>query len=94
MISIDDIYTTDCESIHCSSTGEIGTIKVIDYSEDENGYMKVKFVCGNRALKDYTLKDEMINKLSNMLSVEPEDIYEKIEQILETNKRLEEELKI
>ena len=90
IISIDDIYTTECDSIHCSSTGEIGLVKITNYISDEDGNIKVNFLCGNRALKDYNSKEELIKKLSNMLSVEQKNIYEKIERILDDNKRLEE----
>lgn len=87
-ISIDNINTTECEGIHCSSTGEVGAIKIIDFKENEEGNIEVKFVCGVRALNDYNLKQSIINDIIGILSVREKDLPSKIEAILEENKKL------
>lgn len=83
-ISIDNMDTVPCESIHCSNTGEIGIIKIIDFNRDENGEIELKFVCGSRALKDYSVKNDIVNKLTDMLNIKDKDLVTEIECMLET----------
>lgn len=85
IVSIDNMDSTDCEGVHCSSTGEVGVIKIIDFKKTDMGYIKLKFVCGNRALKDYSFKHEIVAKLSDDLSIENLHLYEKIKELLNKN---------
>lgn len=88
IISIDNMSSEVCSGIHCSSTGEVGIIKIVDFKEDEDKGMIVKFVCGNRALEDYNSKDIILKKLTKVLSCKERDLYKRIEELLEENSRL------
>lgn len=81
-MSIDNISTTTCEGVHCSSTGEVGIIKIIDFKNNDQGYIDIKFVCGNRALKDYNSKDKIIKELTDMLFCKETELYKKIKELL------------
>ena len=91
---IDNIYITPCESIHCSNSGEVGMIKILDYEKNGKEDIVIKFVCGNRALRDYEKKNECINNVSKLLSLEETDIYKGVELLLEKKEKLEEQVRI
>lgn len=92
-MSIDNISTSTCEGVHCSSTGEVGIIKIIDFKNNDQGNIDIKFVCGNRALRDYTFKNDIIDEISKILYVKPPSLIQTIKDILENNKELEEQIK-
>ena len=81
-VSIDNISTVTCEGVHCSSTGEVGIIKIIDFKNNDQGNIDIKFVCGNRALKDYNSKDKIIKELTDMLFCKETELYKKIKELL------------
>lgn len=85
IVSIDNMDSTNCEGVHCSSTGEVGIIKIINFKKNDIGNIKLKFVCGNRALKDYAFKHDIVEKLSNELDVGNLNLYEKIKELLKIN---------
>jgi alanyl-tRNA synthetase len=57
-----------CGGTHVARTGEIGLLKVLrlDYRGQET---RVEFVCGGRALRDYRLKNGVLQNLAAMLTV-------------------------
>ena len=57
-----------CGGTHVARTGEIGLLKVLrlDYRGPET---RVEFVCGGRALRDYRLKNGVLQNLAAMLTV-------------------------
>ncbi len=59
---------TPCGGTHVARTGEIGLLKVLrlDYRGQET---RVEFVCGGRALRDYRLKNGVLQNLAAMLTV-------------------------
>lgn len=52
IVEIDGIDFSPCGGTHLRSTGEIGIIK-IKKIQSHKGHIRVEFVCGCRALKDY-----------------------------------------
>ena len=87
LMSVDNINTIKCDGLHCSSTGEVGIIKIIDFKKNEADNIVISFVCGDRALKDYACKDELIKNIIGILSVEESGLFEKIKEILDNNKK-------
>ncbi len=81
-VSIDNISTTICEGINCSSTGEVGIIKIIDFKKNKEDNIEIKFVCGNRALRDYNSKEKIIKELTDMLFCKETELYKKIKELL------------
>lgn len=88
IIFIDNMSSAACDGIHCSSTGEVGIIKVIDFNENEENNITVKFVCGNRALKDYNSKDVILRQTAEMLCCKETELYKKVEELLIENDKL------
>lgn len=79
-----------CCGTHHRKTGEIGMIKIIKWDKYK-GNTRVEFVCGNRALKDYSEKNIELNNVANLLSSKNTDVFEKIKKIYSQNEILEKE---
>lgn len=98
IVEIDSIDYSPCCGTHPRSTGEIGLIKIRKW-EKYKGNIRVEFVCGNRALKDYRWKNNAVNNISTLLSQKDKDVEkgvqklkDRIQQLENTNKKLKKEL--
>ena len=74
-----------CGGTHPHSTGEIGLIKIIK-TERIRQSVRIYFVCGYRALTDYSQKTNSINKLVELTSVSEDSIVETVEKMIQTDK--------
>jgi alanyl-tRNA synthetase len=81
-----------CGGTHLARTGEIGLIKVVrlDYRGDET---RVEFLCGGRALRDYQVKNAMLNRLTGMLTVGHWELDQAVERLQAEAKQLQQHLR-
>ena len=82
MIQIGDYDICSCGGTHVNKTGEIGTIK-ITHIERYKGGIRLTFLCGNRAIKDYQKVHRIIKKTSARLSIHPDDLPNAIERLID-----------
>ena len=81
-----NIPTADCCACcgtHVKSTQEVGIIKVLSASKHRGG-TRIEFVCGDRALRDFTKKHDEVIKVSRLLSVKPDEVAAAVEKTLQT----------
>lgn len=90
IIEIENIDYSPCGGTHLKNTGEIGMIKIRKWEKYKEG-IRVEFVCGNRALKDYSWKNDYINKIGVLLSSKDKDVLSKFEKFLQDKENLEKE---
>lgn len=62
-----------CCGTHVKRTGEIGLIKVTAFQNYKGG-TRLFMLCGNRAFKDYQNKNRDLIKVTNSLSVKPNEL--------------------
>jgi len=62
VVEVSDYDFSACGGTHPFRTGEIGLIKILKWGRIRNN-LSFEFVCGSRALKDYTLKNRILLKL-------------------------------
>jgi len=90
-IRLVDIHNFDCcpcGGTHVARTGEVGLIKIRSWERKKSG-IRVDFVCGGRALRDYREKHEVVSQLSARLSAGPTqllDALERVTQLIETQR--------
>ncbi|BEP28857.1 alanyl-tRNA editing protein [Helicovermis profundi] len=84
IVSIDGIDTVACCGSHPRRTGEVGLIKILKVEKNKN-MTRIHFVCGNRALKDYKLKSDIISELSKKYSSSAENLLSKMAKKEEKN---------
>lgn len=91
LIEIDKFDLTACGGTHVRHTGEVGIIKIVKL-ERQNNQLRVEFVCGQRALHDYRLKNSIINQLSAELTTGIGDVVESVlrakEELKESRRQL------
>ena len=92
IVEIDGFDYSPCGGTHLKSTGELGIIKIRKW-EKYKGNIRVEFVCGNRALKDYIWKNKYIKDLSLMLSSLDKDLLAKVKKLYDDKNYLEKEIR-
>ena len=75
IVEIEGIDRCACCAPHVAKTGEIGLIKFTD-SMAYKGGIRIHMVCGMRALRDYSLKQENLELIARDLSCKPTNAAE------------------
>jgi len=90
IVKLGDIDVNPCCGIHPSSTIEVQLIKVIKFEKYKNG-LRIEFICGSRAVSDYTTKHDHIEKMSKLLCCNDATVLSEVERLTgELNKALTE----
>jgi len=92
IIEVEDFDFSACGGTHCRATGEVGLIKITKW-EKRGEKIRLEFICGRRAWKDYFWKNELIKNISNKLTIKDSELGEAIDRMLEERKEIRKELK-
>jgi alanyl-tRNA synthetase len=92
IIIIDNFDKTACGGTHIANAGEIGQIKIVK-RERYRGGTRITFVCGDRALKDYQFKNNLVYQLASKFTTSADHISESLAKLLEENKSRMQEIK-
>lgn len=90
VVEVSDFDQTACGGTHPRRTGEIGTIKILKW-EKIRGNVRLEFICGARALRDYVRKHRDLKILSNSLTIDDSEVVASCEKFLadlKTQKRI------
>jgi len=89
---IEDYDHSPCGGTHLNTLGELGIIKIKKFENYKSG-VRIEFVCGHRALKDYQLKNTAINYISQKLTTTPTDVIAKFDGMVEEQNRYRKTIK-
>jgi len=92
LVKIGDIDMCACCAPHVGYTGEIGTIKILDFMKHRGG-TRITMTAGIRALFDYRVKYENILRISAALSVPQEETADGLSRYMTEVEALRSELK-
>jgi alanyl-tRNA synthetase len=92
LVEVKDFDVIPCCGTHVGSTGELGLIKVLK-SEKAKGFRRVHFKVGERALRDYRSKHDIVQALGSRLTTSADDIAAKVEKLAAENQRTRKDLK-
>lgn len=81
VVEVSDFDHSACGGTHPRRTGEIGTIKIIKWEKIRNN-IRLEFLCGGRALRDYIQKHNDMRHLSNRLTVDESEVLSSFEKII------------
>ena len=81
VIEIKDFEHSACGGTHPCRTGEIGLVKILGQGKIR-GNVRMEFVCGSRALKDYAWKNRSLRDLSNKLTISEKEVTKSCEKLL------------
>ena len=73
VIKIAGIDLTPCGGTHLQETGQLGLISIINFENYKQG-TRLTFLCGKRALKDYSRKNKIAAELRDILSVSNQNL--------------------
>ncbi|MEH7502136.1 DHHA1 domain-containing protein [Neobacillus drentensis] len=91
LVIIPDFDYNGCGGTHPTTTGEVNSIKVLDW-ERQKKKVRVQFVCGNRVLKQLGQKQKVLLELTKILNAPEKEMEQAALRLLENNKTLEKEL--
>jgi len=80
VIEVSDFDYSACGGTHPSKTGEIGLIKILKWERMRNN-MRCEFVCGRRALLDYSLKNSILRQIAVRLTVGEKEVPASLEKL-------------
>ena len=81
LVEIEGVDLCACCAPHVALTGEIGLIKILDFSRHRGG-TRLFLKCGMWALYDYRNKYENVLEISNLLSVKKEEAASGVERLM------------
>ncbi len=84
IVTIPGIDVCACCAPHVENTGSIGMVKITGVQSHRGG-VRLTILCGNRALTDYTCKQDSTSAVSALLSVPQEQIAQGVTRLQEEN---------
>ncbi|MGN7470555.1 alanyl-tRNA editing protein [Brevibacillus sp. SAFN-007a] len=70
-----------CGGTHPARTGEVGVIKILGW-ERHRGNIRLEFICGLRALRDYTRKQATVRELAKLMATSETELIAQTERVL------------
>jgi len=93
LIKIGDFDLNACGGFHVSSTGEIGIIKITHSERVKSGFVRIWFVAGKRAFRDYDLKSTMVYESARIFDASWMDLKTRIQKCIDELKEKNSSLK-
>jgi len=93
MVEIKDYSRELCGGTHVRATGEIGEFVIINETSVAAGIRRIECLTGIRAHEYFISRKQSLEDAARLLSCEPDKVPQRLEQILEERKRMEQELK-
>ena len=82
-----------CGGTHVHATGDIGLFRILSESSVASGVRRIEASCGWAAYEWTRREHNLVRNLSQRLSVAPEEIADRLETLIENNKKLEKDRK-
>ena len=79
IVTIPGVDVCACSGTHVKNTAQIGLVKIIK-AESKRDCTKIFFVAGHRALRDYALKNDVIQEVNAVCSTTTEEILPKLKK--------------
>jgi alanyl-tRNA synthetase len=93
MIEVEGYSRELCGGTHVKATGEIGLFKIISETGIAAGMRRIEAVTGEKAYELTKKQKEILDELAFILKSTPDDIKDKIETLIKTNKLLQKKIK-
>lgn len=83
VVEIQDFDVEACGGTHCSSTGELGLVKILSTERIQDGVVRLNFVAGEAAISYIQRLDEAVKSLSSLTGSSLETVVKTVEKDLE-----------
>ncbi|GAB4545286.1 MAG: alanine--tRNA ligase [Thermodesulfovibrionia bacterium] len=81
-----------CGGTHCRSTGEIGLFKILSEGSVAAGMRRIEALTGTSAIEYMRKRDAELKRLSALLKVDEDRIYERVERLINEVRLKEKEI--
>ncbi|GAB2528591.1 alanine--tRNA ligase [Microbulbifer agarilyticus] len=81
-----------CGGTHVERTGDIGLLRIVAESGIASGQRRIEAVTGAHALALFDLAQQRLDHAAALLKARPENLGEKVEQLIASNRKLEKDL--
>lgn len=81
VVMIPDFDYNPCGGTHPARTSEVGMIKILGW-ERHRGNIRLEFICGWRALHDYTRKQATVRELARHLLTSEAELIEQTQRVI------------
>jgi alanyl-tRNA synthetase len=92
VLSFGDFSTELCGGTHVRCTGDIGLFRITSEGGIAAGIRRIEAVTGEGALDAVRSTDGMLKRVASLLRGAPAEVEDKVQQVLERQKKLEREL--
>ncbi|PNV80765.1 MAG: alanine--tRNA ligase [Dictyoglomus turgidum] len=93
IIKINNVSMELCGGTHVDCTGEIGSFYIVKEEGIGSGIRRIFAVCGLKAWEFQKRREEILNKISFVLKSSPDEIYVKLEKLIDEMKEKEKKIK-
>ncbi len=90
VVEIDGFDYSPCGGTHVNHTGELGLLKITKW-EHYKGILRIQFLCGQRAIEDYSSKFKSVRSIAGMFSSADDGIEQKVQKLIQDKSLLEKE---
>jgi alanyl-tRNA synthetase len=92
VVKISDYSMELCGGTHTRSTGEIGIFKIVSEGAVAAGVRRIEAVTGIEACCFIQKEEDILERLSDILKIEPRGVVDRIERVISDQKGLEKEV--
>ncbi|MCU7841860.1 MAG: alanine--tRNA ligase [Candidatus Thiodiazotropha sp. (ex Troendleina suluensis)] len=92
VLSMGDFSTELCGGTHVNAVGDIGLCKITAETGIAAGVRRIEAVTGQRAIEWMEVDEERVQRIAEMIKSGRDEIEDKLEHVLERNRKLEKEL--
>ena len=92
VVTIGDFSKELCGGTHCGSTGEVGAFLIGRESSTAAGIRRIEALTGTGALEYVQQERRLVEDLSSALKVSSDEVVQRVQDLLERNKKLEKEV--
>ena len=92
VVTIGDFSKELCGGIHCGSTGEVGAFLIARESSTAAGVRRIEALTGVGALEYIQQERRLVNDLSSTLKASTDEIVQRIQDLIDRNRKLEKEV--
>ena len=92
VLSFGDLSVELCGGTHVDRVGDIGQFKIVSESAVGSGIRRIIAVAGEEAVEAVQAQEEQLQAAASALKVGPEEVAQRLSQLLERQRQLEKEL--
>ena len=92
MVTIEDYSKELCGGTHCNATGEVGAFLVARESSTASGIRRIEALTGRGALEYVQGERKLVEALTSTLKISSDDVLQRVQELLDRNKKLEKEI--